>query len=117
MIQFGEDKIIGVYFGDIPITSIYSGEDLVYKTEEEIKDYFEFEWDTDKGGLTAYLPIAPLKESGKTTSLYGTVDWGDGQTTDYYHTSAQNLPSTSHKYSEAGVYIMRFTPDRDRSTA
>lgn len=116
MIQFGEDKIIGVYFGDIPITSIYSGEDLVYKTGEQIKDYFEFEWDTDKGGQTAYLPIIPLK-TGTADFLYGTVDWGDGQTTDYYHTSTQTLPYTSHKYSEAGVYTMRFTPDRDRSTA
>ena len=38
MIKIGNTGIVGVYKGSTPITSIYKGLDLVYKTESPILD-------------------------------------------------------------------------------
>ena len=111
MIKIGNTGIVGVYKGSTPITSIYKGIDLVYKTGSpipELQHDIIFEYDTVLGDSNkVYLPIvAAKKENGDTGYANFIVDWGDGQTSDTSVSTSSSL-LVSHTYSTAGTYEVR----------
>lgn len=115
MIKIGNTGIVGVYKGSTPITSIYKGLDLVYKTGSpipELQHDIIFEYDTVLGDSNkVYLPIVALhKADGSTGQAVFTVDWGDGQTS-YTDVSTNSTLLVSHTYSTAGTYEVRVNMD------
>lgn len=120
MIKIGNTGIVGVYKGSTPITSIYKGLDLVYKTGSpipELQHDIIFEYDTVLGGSnTVYLPIVALhKANGDTGYAYFIVDWGDGNTSDTYLSTNRSV-KVSHTYSTAGTYEVRVNMDNGVQT-
>lgn len=115
MIKIGNTGIVGVYKGSTPITSIYKGLDLVYKTGSpipELQHDIIFEYDTVLGDSNkVYLPIVALhKANGDSGQAVFTVDWGDGQTS-YTDVSTYSTLLVSHTYSTAGTYEVRVNMD------
>ena len=115
MIKIGNTGIVGVYKGSTPITSIYKGLDLVYKTGSpipELQHDIIFEYDTVLGDSNkVYLPIVALhKADGSTGQAVFRVDWGDGQTS-YTDVSTNSTLLVSHTYSTAGTYEVRVNMD------
>ena len=115
MIKIGNINIVGVYFGTTPITSIYKGIDLVYKTGSpipELQHDIIFEYDTVLGGNNkVYLPIVALHQAnGGSGQAVFRVDWGDGQTS-YTDVSTNSTLLVSHTYSTAGTYEVRVNMD------
>ena len=115
MIKIGNTGIVGVYKGSTPITSIYKGIDLVYKTGSpipELQHDIIFEYDTVLGDNNkVYLPIVALhKANGDSGQAVFTVDWGDGQTS-YTDVSTYSTLLVSHTYSTAGTYEVRVNMD------
>lgn len=115
MIKIGNTGIVGVYKGSTPITSIYKGLDLVYKTGSpipELQHDIIFEYNTALGGNNqVYLPIVALnKANGDIGQAYFIVDWGDGQTSDTY-LSTNRTVLVSHTYNTAGTYQVRVNMD------
>lgn len=111
MIKIGNTGIVGVYKGSTPITSIYKGLDLVYKTGSpipELQHDIIFEYDTVLGGNNkVYLPIVALHKVDSGTGYANfIVDWGDGQTSDT-SVSTNSTLLVSHTYSTAGTYEVR----------
>lgn len=111
MIKIGNTGIVGVYKGSTPITSIYKGLDLVYKTGSpipELQHDIIFEYDTVLGDSNkVYLPIVALhKANGDSGYANFIVDWGDGQTSDT-DVSTYSTLLVSHTYSTAGTYEVR----------
>ena len=97
MIKIGNTGIVGVYKGSTPITSIYKGIDLVYKTGISYgKDDYVIKVQTTASN--EYLHI-PLK-----TEQWLICDWGDGSTVEE---KLNNSESTfSHIYSNPGTYYI-----------
>ena len=73
MIKIGNTGIVGVYKGSTPITSIYNGLNLVYKTGISYgKDDYVIKVQTTKANQAVYIPLY--------TSQWLICDWGDGST-------------------------------------
>ena len=97
MIKIGNTGIVGVYKGSTPITSIYKGLDLVYKTGISYgKDDYVIKVQTT--AANEYVQI-PLK-----TDLWLICDWGDGSTVEEkFNKSESNF---IHSYSKPGIYYV-----------
>ena len=112
MIKIGNTGIVGVYKGSTPITSIYKGLDLVFgNSAEENPHSLVCEFKTTANTQKVWLPMFPyLTGFSKPAPFNGTIDWGDGTTTNVSETGGSYRPEYDHKYSTAGTYIARFTP-------
>lgn len=111
MIKIGNTGIVGVYKGSTPITSIYKGIDKVFGSTEENPHSLVCEFKTTAAPQGVWLPMFPYMTSyGKPANFYGTIDWGDGTTTNVSEEGVTYRPEYYHEYSTAGTYIARFTP-------
>ena len=111
MIKIGNINIVGVYFGTTPITSIYKGIDKVFGSTKENPHSLVCEFKTTSNTQIVWLPMFPYMTSyGKPADLNGTIDWGDGTTTNVSADGSSYRPEYDHIYSTAGTYIARFTP-------
>lgn len=112
MIKIGNTGIVGVYKGSTPITSIYKGIDLVFGGSiEENPHSLVCEFETIAAPQGVWLPMFPyLTSYSEPASLDGTIDWGDGTTTNVSEGGNTYRPEFYHEYSTAGTYIARFTP-------
>lgn len=97
MIKIGNTGIVGVYKGSTPITSIYKGLDLVYKTGISYgKDDYVIKVQTTKAGQSVSIPLY--------TSQWLIYDWGDGSTVEErFNNSEANF---AHSYSKPGTYYI-----------
>lgn len=96
MIKIGNTGIVGVYKGSTPITSIYKGLDLVYKTGISYgKDDYVIKVQTTKASQAVYIPLY--------TSQWLICDWGDGSTEERFNNSVSNFV---HIYSKPGTYYV-----------
>ena len=97
MIKIGNTGIVGVYKGSTPITSIYKGLDLVYKTGISYgKDDYVIKVYTTKARQSVYLPLY--------TSQWLICDWGDGSTVEEkFNNSESNFV---HTYKNPGTYYI-----------
>ena len=97
MIKIGNTGIVGVYKGSTPITSIYKGLDLVYKTGISYgKDDYVIKVQTTKARQSVYIPLY--------TSQWLICDWGDGSTVEErFNNSESNFV---HLYSKPGTYYI-----------
>lgn len=111
MIKIGNINIVGVYKGSTPITSIYKGIDKVFGSTEENPHSLVCEFKTTSNTQGVWLPMFPYMTGyGKPADFYGTIDWGDGTTTNVSEEGFTYRPEYYHEYSTAGTYIARFTP-------
>lgn len=97
MIKIGNTGIVGVYKGSTPITSIYKGIDLVYKTGISYgKDDYVIKVQTTTANKYVYIPLD--------TDQWLICDWGDGSTVEEkYNDSVNNF---IHSYSNPGTYYV-----------
>lgn len=97
MIKIGNTGIVGVYKGITPITSIYKGLDLVYKTGISYgKDDYVIKVQTTKANQSVYIPLY--------TSQWLICDWGDGSTVEErFNNSESNFV---HSYANPGTYYV-----------
>ena len=97
MIKIGNTGIVGVYKGSTPITSIYKGLDLVYKTGISYgKDDYVIKVQTTKANQDVHIPLY--------TSQWLICDWGDGSTVEErFNNSESNFV---HSYSKPGTYYI-----------
>ena len=97
MIKIGNTGIVGVYKGSTPITSIYKGVDLVYKTGISYgKDDYVIKVQTTKASQAVYIPLY--------TDQWLICDWGDGSTVEErFNNSESNFV---HLYSKPGTYYI-----------
>ena len=97
MIKIGNINIVGVYKGSTPITSIYKGLDLVYKTGISYgKDDYVIKVQTTAASQSVSLPLY--------TDQWLICDWGDGSTVEEkYNNSVSNF---AHSYSKPGTYYI-----------
>ena len=97
MIKIGNTGIVGVYKGSTPITSIYKGVDLVYKTGISYgKDDYVIKVQTTTENKYVYIPLD--------TDQWLICDWGDGSTVEEkYNDSVSNF---IHPYSNPGTYYV-----------
>lgn len=97
MIKIGNTGIVGVYKGSTPITSIYKGLDLVYKTGISYgKDDYVIKVQTTAARQSVSLPLY--------TSEWLICDWGDGSTVEErFNNSESNF---AHTYSNPGTYYI-----------
>ena len=97
MIKIGNTGIVGVYKGSTPITSIYKGLDLVYKTGISYgKDDYVIKVQTTKASKDVHIPLE--------TEQWLICDWGDGSTVEErFNNSESNFV---HSYSNPGTYYI-----------
>lgn len=97
MIKIGNTGIVGVYKGSTPITSIYKGLDLVYKTGISYgKDDYVIKVQTTKASQDVHIPLY--------TSTWLICDWGDGSTVEErFNNSGANFV---HSYAKPGTYYV-----------
>ena len=97
MIKIGNTGIVGVYKGSTPITSIYNGLNLVYKTGISYgKDDYVIKVQTTKARQSVSLPLY--------TGQWLICDWGDGSTVEErYNNSEANF---AHTYKNPGTYYI-----------
>lgn len=97
MIKIGNTGIVGVYKGITPITSIYKGLDLVYKTGISYgKDDYVIKVQTTAARQSVSLPLY--------TNQWLICDWGDGSTVEErFNNSVSNFV---HTYSKPGTYYI-----------
>ena len=97
MIKIGNTGIVGVYKGSTPITSIYKGLDLVYKTGISYgKDDYVIKVYTTAARQSVFLPLE--------TEHWLICDRGDGSTVEErYNNSISNF---AHVYSHPGTYYI-----------
>ena len=97
MIKIGNTGIVGVYKGSTPITSIYNGLNLVYKTGISYgKDDYVIKVQTTKANQSVYIPLY--------TDQWLICDWGDGSTIEErFNNSEANFV---HSYSKPGTYYI-----------
>lgn len=97
MIKIGNTNIVGVYKGSTPITSIYKGLDLVYKTGISYgKDDYVIKVQTTKASQYVSIPLY--------TDQWLICDWGDGSTVEEkFNNSVSNF---AHIYSNPGTYYV-----------
>ena len=97
MIKIGNTGIVGVYKGSTPITSIYKGLDLVYKTGISYgKDDYVIKVYTTAAGQSVNIPLK--------TDQWLICDWGDGSTVEErFNNSESNFV---HSYSKPGTYYI-----------
>ena len=97
MIKIGNTGIVGVYKGSTPITSIYKGLDLVYKTGISYgKDDYVIKVQTTAARQSVSLPLY--------TGQWLICDWGDGSTVEErYNNSEANF---AHTYKNPGTYYI-----------
>lgn len=97
MIKIGNIGIVGVYKGSTPITSIYNGLNLVYKTGISYgKDDYVIKVQTTAARQSVSLPLY--------TSQWLICDWGDGSTVEErFNNSEANF---AHSYSKPGTYYI-----------
>lgn len=97
MIKIGNTGIVGVYKGSTPITSIYKGIDLVYKTGISYgKDDYVIKVQTTAASQSVSLPLY--------TGQWLICDWGDGSTVEErFNNSESNF---AHTYSKPGIYYV-----------
>lgn len=97
MIKIGNTGIVGVYKGSTPITSIYKGLDLVYKTGISYgKDDYVIKVQTTAASQSVFIPLY--------TDQWLICDWGDGSTVEErYNNSESNFV---HTYSNPGTYYI-----------
>ena len=112
MIKIGNTNIVGVYKGSTPITSIYKGIDLVYKTGISYgKDDYVIKVQTTKARQSVYIPLY--------TSQWLICDWGDGSTVEErFNNSESNFV---HTYANPGTYYIiikyKYTPPTSQQYA
>lgn len=97
MIKIGNTGIVGVYKGSTPITSIYNGLNLVYKTGISYgKDDYVIKVQTTKASQAVYIPLY--------TDQWLICDWGDGSTVEErFNNSEANF---AHTYKNPGTYYI-----------
>ena len=97
MIKIGNTGIVGVYKGSTPITSIYNGLNLVYKTGISYgKDDYVIKVQTTAARQSVSLPLY--------TSQWLICDWGDGSTVEErFNNSESNF---AHSYANPGTYYI-----------
>ena len=112
MIKIGNTGIVGVYKGSTPITSIYKGIDKVFGNSiEENPHSLVCEFKTTSNTQGVWLPMFPyLTSYSEPADFNGTIDWGDGTTTNVSENGNSFRPEYYHEYSTAGTHIARFTP-------
>lgn len=112
MIKIGNTGIVGVYKGSTPITSIYKGLDLVYKTGISYgKDDYVIKVQTTKARQSVSLPLY--------TDQWLICDWGDGSTVEEkFNKSEANF---AHSYANPGTYYIilkyKYTPPTSQDYA
>lgn len=112
MIKIGNTGIVGVYKGSTPITSIYKGLDLVYKTGISYgKDDYVIKVQTTKASQAVYIPLK--------IDQWLICDWGDGSTVEEkFNNSESNFV---HLYSKPGTYYVilkyKYTPPTSQDYA
>lgn len=119
MIKIGNTRIVGVYKGSTPITSIYKGLDLVFGGSTPSEGYIEFTAERPSSYYVNFVLPIDFLGSTRTNMLYtndipndekfitGTVDWGDGTVEDVTINSSS---VAKHKYTANNTYTIRFTP-------
>ena len=112
MIKIGNTGIVGVYKGSTPITSIYKGLDLVYKTGISYgKDDYVIKVQTTKARQDVYIPLY--------TSQWLICDWGDGSTVEERLNNSES--NFVHSYSKPGTYYVilkyKYTPPTSQDYA
>ena len=97
MIKIGNTGIVGVYKGSTPITSIYNGLNLVYKTGISYgKDDYVIKVQTTKASQYVSIPLY--------TSQQLICNWGDGSTVEErFNNSESNF---AHIYENPGTYYI-----------
>lgn len=97
MIKIGNTGIVGVYKGSTPITSIYNGLNLVYKTGISYgKDDYVIKVQTLAANEYVKIPLY--------TDQWLICDWGDGSTVEEKFNSSGD--TFSHIYSNPGTYYI-----------
>ena len=97
MIKIGNTGIVGVYKGSTPITSIYKGLDLVYKTGISYgKDDYVIKVQTTAANKYVHIPLY--------TDQWLICDWGDGSTVEEKFNNSES--TFSHKYANPGTYYI-----------
>lgn len=119
MIKLGDNNIVGVYFGTLPITSIYNGVDKVFGKEPVQDGYIEFTANSTSDLYKFVLPIYFLGGDAMSNMLstndvpdnekyiQGTVDWGDGVVE---NVTINNFQVATHQYGTNNTYTIRFIP-------
>ena len=96
MIKIGNTGIVGVYKGSTPITSIYKGLDLVYKTGISYgKDDYVIKVQPTATNKYVHIPLQ--------TDQWLICDWGDGTVEEKFNKSESNF---IHAYSKPGTYYI-----------
>ena len=85
----------------------------VSRVVEVMQRPFITTWQTDNGGVAAEhfieLPVEKVSVFRRVPDFNFTVDWGDGQTTDYSTEANINETTLKHVYDNAGSYQVSIT--------